>query len=81
MPRIVVTENPTTGGNSQEMAVQRQSSVVISYSHTLYLLCCKPSIQTHYNASFYTVTTLSDQYCSSLPNFMWTHTWLVCIVA
>jgi len=60
MPRMLVTENPATGGNSQKMAVQRQSSVVISYSHTLYFLCFKLSIQTLYYASFYTVTTLSD---------------------
>jgi len=79
MPRKLVTENPATGGNSQRMAVQRQSSVVISYSHTLYFLCCNLSIQTHYYASFYTVTALSDQYCWSLPTNMWTHTWLVCI--
>jgi len=60
MPRKLVTENPATGGNSQRMAVQRQSIVVISYSHTLYFLCCNLSIQTHYYASFCTVTTLSD---------------------
>jgi len=41
IPRMVVTENPTTGGNSQKIAVQRQWSVVISYSHTLFFLCCK----------------------------------------
>jgi hypothetical protein len=41
MPRMLVTENPATGGNSQMMAVQRKESVVISYSHTLFFLCCK----------------------------------------
>jgi len=79
MPRIVVTENPTTGGNSQKMAVQKLSTVVISYSPKLFSLFCKLSIQTLYYASYYTVTTLSAQYCSSLSTNMWTHTWLVCI--